>query len=400
MRGCIMKHPKTEYWQIKWYETGPNGLPRQRQKSCKGMSQKEAEKELRRIMFEVDGGDYIEPDKQTVAEYLYKWINYSGDAHSELTTLRYTGYVKNNVAPRIGSIRLDKLRPLHLQKLYKTLLDSGRVDGRGGLSTKTVHDIHGILHSALNRAVKWQLLSKNPADSVEPPRVVRTEARSTDRAGVARLLKVIEKSKYRMPVLIGLATGMRRGEITGLRWEDFDEKNRLLIVRRSIGEVPGRMFSKDTKNHRSRIVPIPPTLITKLIEHRKWQQEQAKILGDGYHDNGWICTHSDGKRFTPGSMTKAFTHLAKKAKIDITLHGLRHTQATEQINGGVPSELVAKRIGDTIDITQTVYYHAVNHRQDQAVEIAEQLINPDAKPTIRMVDGDSESDGLKLTSAL
>lgn len=377
--GCVMKHPKTGIWQILWYETGSDGIRRQRQRSCKGMTKVQAEKELTRILHELGEGTFLEPSQQVLAVYLRDWLDARSDSWTDLTNLRYSRIVENNIIPRLGQIRLDQLEPRHIDQLYR---DLKRVDG---LSPKTIRCVHGVLHSSLKRAVRIKLIKANPSDNPDLPKPAPKAARAADRAGILRLLSVIEKSQCRLPILVAIATGMRRGEVAGLKWEDFDEARGLLVVRRSIAQVPGpRLIEKQTKTGEARLIPIPPTLIAALIEERDIQRQRPDLP-----DGDWICRRPDGRQFSPNSITSSFKRIAARAGVDITFHGLRHTQGTEQLNAGVPSAVVSRRLGHSdIAITHRVYYHALPEAQQQAVEVAEQLINPLTRPSIRVVEGE------------
>jgi integrase len=390
------RHPKTGIWQIRWYEIGPDGNPRQRQKSCPGMTQAEAARELARIQADVSGGSHVEPRKMTIGEYMLEWLEVRRQQLSVATALEYSREIRRTILPALGGIRLHQLRAMHLNRFYAELLAGGGRAGRG-LSPKSIRNIHGLIHAALESAVRWDYLPRNPAANVDPPKVRRREVRAADRAGIIRLLESLDRSRYRIPVLIALGTGMRRGEIAGLRWDDFDEERGRLIVRRSIAQLPGpQLVEKSTKSGEPRVVPIPPALMDALVAHRAWQAEQTAAFAE-FDAGGWICVDTDGRRLTPTGMTAAFWHLARRAKLGgATLHGLRHTQGTELLNAGVPSAIVSKRLGhSTIDITHRIYYHALPEAQQAAVAAAQELLTLHQQPRIRVVGDDSD----EITSA-
>lgn len=386
--GTIFKRPGTNYWTIVYYVTDAKGRRRQRWKSCKGMSKPEAKRLLDDIEHEIAHGTYLDKDHCTLGEYLAKWLDSRKPPKiSELSHLRYSQMIRNNVDPHIGHIRFHKLQPIHLENFYDDLLKEGRVDGKGGLSSKTVHNIHVMLHSALRQAVKWRLRNDNPCDYVDAPRAKSKEIDPIDRGAALRLVEVVGRSKYRIPVMIALSTGLRRSEIVALRWEDFDEQNRCILVRRGAKQLAGEVVIGETKGKKTAALLLPPSMVALLKQHRSEQQRAAKEVPD-YQDQGWICTHPDGRPFTPGSVTSAFKHIAKSAGISISIHGLRHTISTHELNAGVPLHTVSKRrIHATVAVTGDIYGHRDLDQQRFAAEVAESLINPDFSVGIKVVEG-------------
>jgi integrase len=276
-----------------------------------------------------------------------------------------------------SGVQVRKAGELALSDLPKAL-KSGRLDGTGGLAPKTVRNIHGVIHASLSQAVRWQMIAVNAAAAVDPPKVSRREVTTASEGQIRNLIDVVNLSPYRMPVLVVVCTGMRRGEALGLKWEDFDEERRTLCVRRSISQVVGRVFPKEPKSGRSRVVVMPETLVRELVQHRQQQALNKTLLGEDYKDDGWICASGDGSLITPNALGKGFMRLARAAQVKTTLHGLRHAQATQLIMAGVPAKVVSERLGHAnTGITQDLYTHVLPHSQQQAADVMERLI---AKP--------------------
>jgi len=194
--------------------------------------------------------------------------------------------------------------------------------------------------------------------------------------------QIAGNTKYRIPILIVLATGMRRGEVLGLRWEDFNSQKRVLAVRRSLSQTRTGVSVKEPKSGRARAVMVPRFLVDELLRHREEQRRHKAILRDDYTpDDGWVCADETGRPFAPKWLGNQFRRLARSANVDVTLHGLRHTQATVLIMSGVPVKVVSERLGhSTVNITQDIYAHVLPHMQEQAVEVLDGLFDTNPAP--------------------
>ena len=206
---------------------------------------------------------------------------------------------------------------------------------------------------------------RNPADAVDAPKQSKTEIKIATPEAIGALLRAAHGTPYYMPIYIAAATGMRRGEVLGLQWSDFDVAQSALTVRRALCYVPpGNVFTKEPKNRRARVVPIPRDLVDALVEHHKARPGTL-----------FICTLEDGHVITPGALDEAFRRIRKRAKVSVSLHGLRHSQATLLINAGIPVKVVSERLGhSTVQITQDIYTHVMPHMQQQAVSVIEEML--------------------------
>lgn len=371
----VIKRGETYY--IRYDEPrGADGRRKQKMLACKGMNKRQAEQRLRDILTNLHNGAYIAPSSMTFSEYLHKWLDFEKEKIAPQTHERYVEMAEKHIIPALGALKLDKIKPLAIQEYCSKALKSGRVDGKGGLAPKTVRNLHGMIHASLAQAVKWQLLSANPADAAEPPRAPRKEIRTANAEDIAKLWAAAANTKYRIPILIALATGMRRGEVVGVKWDDFDAGRKILMVRRSLTQTRRGVEEKETKTGRARVVMIPDSLITELQAHRKEQELRKSILGDEYVDEGWICADLHGERLSPKWLGNQFTRMAQSVGVGLTLHGLRHTQATTLIMAGVPVKVVSERLGhSTVTITQDIYAHVMPHMQQQAADVMEEVLS-------------------------
>jgi len=200
---------------------------------------------------------------------------------------------------------------------------------------------------------------------------------------VVRLMTATLDSEYRIPILIGLATGMRRGEVVGLKWEDFSLERRTLTVRRSLCQLRGAgVIEKSTKTGKARVVVLPENVADELAAHRESQQ---RLAAQPACDPPELDMHEyGGHRLSPDVLTKAFRRIACRIGLQINYHGLRHTQATMLIMAGVPAKVVSERLGhSTIQITRDIYAHVLPHMQEQAAEVIGEILS--RKPKIKLV---------------
>lgn len=367
MKGHIRKRGERSWAVVLDLGRDPGGKRRQKWHSVRG-TKKDAERELAKLVHALNTGDYVEPAKLTLAEYLEQWLDSARANVSGKTYERYEEIVRRHLAPALGSRTLSKLQPLQIQSYYSRALETGRLDGAGGLSRQTVLHHHRVLSEALNRAVKWQLIVRNPADAVEAPRPARKEMNALDEAQTAWLLEVVDGTDLNIPVLLAVTTGMRRGEFLALRWTDIDFDTATAAVNRSLEQTNKSVIFKSPKGRRGRVVSLPRLTLVALKEHRESQLERQRNLGAAYHDNGLICAKHDGSIWKPDTLTADFARLAKRACLkSVRLHDLRHSHASQLLRRGVHPKVVSERLGhSTVGITLDVYSHVLPGIQEEA----------------------------------
>jgi integrase len=361
-------------WELK-FDVGVDakGNRKTRYASFRG-TKRDAELELARLIAQNASGEGIDPSRATVSEFLERWERDWATANVGLKTLeRYRGLLKLYVKPRIGAMRLQKLRAVHLNELYTALLRSGGQDGRP-LSPRSVGHVHRVLHRALGHAATWALVSQNVASLVSPPPVPDSEIVILTEEQIAATLRYLQGRTLRPIVSFLLGTGARRGEALALRWSDIDFQKNVVRIERSLEQTKGslRIKSPKTKNGR-RSVTISPWLVAEMRSHRARQDERRLALGMGRAPNdGPVFARWNGELRDPNRLSQDFAAVMDSLGIECTLHGLRHTHVSQLIASGLDMLTISRRIGHASpSITLNVYGHLFANTDARAAEIME-----------------------------
>jgi integrase len=340
-------------------------------------TKRDAQREMRSLLNDLDAGAYVEPDKMLVKKYLERWLaSYAKAQVSPKTFERYAEIVRCHLIPALGGLKLAALRPLQIQAYYASAVESGRRPRRGkvvvvprGLSARTVLHHHRVLREALHQAVKWQMLARNPADSVEPPRPITTEMRALDEMETVRLIEASACGRLYLPILLAATTGLRRGEVLAVRWRDIDLEAGTLAVRQSLEQTKEGLSFKEPKTQKGRrVIALPQLAIDALRRHKAEQAKIRLMLGPGYQANDLVCCQPDGRPFKPGNITNSFAELIECLKIPrLRFHDLRHGHATLLLRQGIHPKVVSERLGhSTVGITLDVYSHVLPGMQEEA----------------------------------
>ena len=367
MRGSLLKRGETWSYVLS-LGRGPDG--KKQQKWVGGFrTRREAEAALTEALERIRTGTWADPGRQTVGEYLEDWLTAVRPSLRSSTATSYEHTLRKWVIPRIGHLRLGALSSAKLSALYGELLRSGRHDGKGGLSPRSVAYTHRVVTHALKDAVSWGLLARNPAAHVDPPRVARPEMQVWTQQEVQRFLASVADDRLYALWTVLLATGLRRGEALGLRWDDVDLDRRRLSIQRAVTVVDYEIVVSEPKTARGRrSVSIDPTTAAVLAAHRKRQLEERLAWGPAWQDSAYVFTTEDGGVLHPQRVTLIFKRLAQSAGLPaIRLHDLRHTAATLALTAGIHPKVVSERLGHaTIGITLDTYSHVGETLQDEA----------------------------------
>lgn len=354
-------------------EMGRDPLTGQRRRvNLTASTRREAKREEARLRHEVATGIDIEPSKITLAEYLNRWLESMRPSLGPRTFARYVALMRRQVIPRIGSVTLTKLRPLHVQQLYAKLRENGRIDGRGGLADKSLLQTHRIFSEALKHAVGLQLVHQNVCQMVKAPQVRRKEVRtlSPDETRVLVDAATAADSVYGDAIILAIHTGMRMGELLGLKWEDVDLDQERLIVKRSLQHLDkNRVVFQQPKTPKSRrSMPLGPTALDSLKRLRRRQLEERLSVGPGYKEQDLVLASAVGTSISPANVRRAFERILKSAGVErVRFHDLRHTHASLLLARGIHPKVVSERLGHaSIAITLDTYSHVLPVLQEEA----------------------------------
>jgi len=335
-------------------------------------TRKDAERELTRLLRTADTGEHVDPNRMTVRRWLETWLDAVRSEISRKAYERYSEIVRCYLVPALGHLPLTKLAPIQIQNAYSAWATGGRRDGKlGGLSPLTRRYVHVILKSALSRAVEQQLLARNPAEALKKrlPKVERREITTLTVEKSAHLLDSIKHMHLYWPVLLALATGMRRGEILALRWKNVDLDRGMLSVVQSLEQTTDGLRFKDSKTGRNRAIPLPAFTIEELRRLKRQQAETLLRLGIRLSGETLVCCREDGEPKQPRSVTHEFAHLlaSKKDLPRVRFHDLRHSHATQLLASGVHPKIAQERLGhSTITTTMDLYSHVTDTMQSDA----------------------------------
>lgn len=372
MRGHIAKKGNRYYAVI--YEGLDPGSGKARHRwHAAGATRKEAERLLAELVKKSHDGDYRAPDRVTVGQYLQeRWLPAKRAQLRASTFESYRVNVANHVVPAIGAVPLQRLTPEHLDTFYAELLTSGRQNGHeGGLSVKTVRNIHTILHKALADAARKGTVLRNVADLADPPRLSsapRPEMKVWDTKQLRQFLEEIEDHRLYPAFYLLANTGMRRGEVLGLRWSDVDLDAASVSVSRALVIVAYDPQLSDVKTgHGRRTIDLEPKTVAVLRAWKKRQIEE-RMLTSARPGTDLIFAHPDGSWINPDYFSQVFDrHLARSALPAIRLHDLRHTHASILLKQGVPLKVVSERLGHSNPaFTLSVYQHLLPGMQADA----------------------------------
>lgn len=380
MPGSVQKRSKKSWTVVIDLERDPKtGRRRQLRRSIKG-TKKEAEALLVQLLHERDIGIDQPPNKLTLAEYLTRWLeDYAYPNTAPKTYQRYAQIIKNNIIPALGGIMLASLRPQHIQRYYSHALKDGRIDRRkGGLSARTVLHHHRVLNEALRHAVRWQLMVRNPAEAVEPPRPIRSEMQVLSPESINTLLASCKDHNLYAIIYLAVATGLRQGELLGLRWDAIDLDSSSLSVTRTLQYISGLglIFREPKTAGSRRKVSLSDETVRMLREHRKHQIETRLSLGPAYNDQNLVFANALGNPIPPYIVSEKFNILIKRIGLSpLRFHDLRHTSATLLLRAGVHPKIVSERLGHSgVAITLDTYSHVLPDLQSEAANLMDKLL--------------------------
>jgi integrase len=358
--GGITRHKKSGLFMARYTVQTVAGPKR---KALYGKTRSEVAAKLWKALADREGGLTYDAGKQTIEEYLARWLSNSvRDTVRQRTYERYESIVRVHLVPAIGKVKLKTLTPDHVRGLYREKLDSG-------LAPRTVLHIHRTLSKALKQATDDGLIPRNAAAPVKPPRPRREEIRPLNREQARALLEAAREDRLEALYVVAVTAGLRRGELQGLKWEDLNLATGTLQVRRTLSEARSGLIFEAPKSGKGRNIRLTQRAMTALREHRKRQLEERMERGALWQEHGLVFPSSVGTPLSGGNLNRAFKALLKRAWLpqSFRFHDQRHTCATLLLQQGVNPKFVQELLGHAdISLTLNVYSHVLPDMGDVA----------------------------------
>jgi integrase len=341
--------------------SGQLTLPSGKRKTIYGKTRREVVEKL--VEAQRDPDRIASPGRVTVEDFITRWLEAARPSIRSTTLSTYRSLINRHVM-RIGDQRLARLTPLTLQQLYADL-------EADGVSARTRQHVHSLLHRALGQAVKWGMLRDNPASLVDRPRASRHEIKPLSTQEVRGLLKAAEGDRLEALYTVAVTTGLRQGELFGLKWKDIDLKARTLKVRRAITDAGGKRGVSEPKTAKGRrSVTLPNLAVQALRSHR------SRLLATP-HGERWIFTDVRGGTLRRSNfLRRCWKPLLDRAGLKgVRFHDLRHTAASMLLAQGVHPKVVQERLGhSTVTITLDVYSHVTGTLQKEAADRIDEVL--------------------------
>jgi integrase len=360
-RGFVKRRGTT--WTAYWKVDTAEGL---RQRTKGGFAtRKEAEAYLTTTLASIQVGRFTEPSKLTLTDYFVnRWLPSRKASLKPSTYDSYERTVRLHIIPSLGHLRLQNIGPEHLDALYADMLAAGA-------ARKSVRNVHAIMHKALRDAMRKDLVIRNVADAADAPRQPRpgeNEMKTWTASEVQEFFAAVKDHRLAVAYTLAAATGMRRGEVLGLRWTDLDLSKRRLVVAHTILSVNYKITEGTPKTVRGRrSMVLDDETVRLLTEYRKIHPpaEHRTELG-----RGLVFAREDGGPIHPDYFSQTFERTVKKLGLPrIRLHDLRHTNATLGLAAGIPVKVISERLGHaTTSFTQDVYMHAIPALEEDAAD--------------------------------
>ena len=327
---------------------------------------------LKETQKQVDQGLTVRGARYSLGEYLQEWLVF---VKSNLRPHTWEGYeqvTRSHIVPHLGTVRLKDLHPKQIQALYALKEKS--------LGPSTIRIIHAVLHKSLDQAIKWGLIGRNPADAVTRPRQNKKEMSVLTPEQAQSLLSHLVGDRYEALYYLALTTGLRRGELLGLKWDDLDWVTGKLKVQRQLSRLKGEglVFMQPKTRAGQRSIALGQGALEKLRNHAKLQQLERQFFENRWKDTGLIFTSLIGTPIDPKNLSNVHSKLIKDLGFPpIRFHDLRHTAATLMLIQGVHPKVVQERLGhSTIEMTLNTYSHVLPSLQDEAAAKIEELLTP------------------------
>lgn len=328
---------------------------------------------IRSKQAEMDAGLDFEGGQMKLKDFLLEWLATARLALRLKTAHQYERLIHNHIIRHIGDMRLRDLRLDRIEQFYSALLQEGR-------GVRTVRIVHNILHKSLEKAVRYNYILRNPAHKATLPRVRQQEMLVLDESQVTRFLIASQGSPYETFYRLAIITGMRQGELFGLKWVDLHWDSGALHVRRQVQRVDGYgwQFVEPKTRAGTRTIKLGEGMLLALRQHKQQQDIERSAMGNRWVDNGLIFPNTVGNPMDPTNMRKDFNRILEEAGLPrVRFHDLRHTAASLMLNNNIPVIVASKILGHgKPSVTLDIYGHLYHEMQTEAAKVMEEIITP------------------------
>lgn len=372
--GNVSRRPSGE-WEYR-FDVGPDPLTGRRRRTTRSgfRTKREATQAMNEAIVSHLQGRHVRKTRKTVEDFLNEWHAAIQSALRPSTWVNYRNYLDAYVIPVIGDTALQDLDAVRLNLLYGHLLTRGRVKRAGGLAPKTVQNVHRMLHRALRDAVKWGQLPRNYAEDAEPPRAARKRPTVWSPEQLGIFVNHVRDDRFFALWLLVATTGLRRGELAGLKRTDIDFRSRTVSPSTPRVVVAGRAVESEAKTRSGeRNLALDPDTLEALRDYIATWHEERILLGQ---DTELLFVWPTGRPLHPETITALFLEHCKAAGLPrIRLHDVRHSYATAALKAGVPSKVISERLGHaTAAFTLQTYTHVIPGMDELAADTVARLI--------------------------
>ena len=348
----------------------------------------EAVKKLHEEEYKLHFQEHVDPTSTKLIDWLRLWLEtYMRNSLKQSTYVSYKGYIENHLAPAFPSLKLKELSVKLLQDFYNYKLTVQ------GLSPKTIANLHRCLHKAMKQAVLEHYIDFNPCDAVSLPRNEKPQIEILTREEQQRLIYTSYNFRYGVFIRLTLATGIRLGELLGLRWEDVDAKKNMLNIRRTLNRLPKADYNgtgnstevviQEPKTKNSvRSVPLIKSILSELLQWRNTQLADSRSAGQAYCDSGFIVTNQFGGYIEPRTFKDYYDEILESAGLEhYTFHALRHTFATRALEQGMDNKTLSIILGHySVSFTLDTYTHVLDSQKHEEMNLMEELFTMPTMP--------------------
>jgi integrase len=368
--GSITRHKKSGLYMARYTVETPDGL--RKRKTIYGKEREEVADKLIEALSNRNKGLVFEGDDQTLSAYLDRWLNGPVKGSVKPSTFEsYERMISNHIKPALGHRKLKNLAPDHVQYFYQSKLDAGLAPG-------TVRLMHGILHKALEQAVKWGIVPRNVCKATTPPKPNPEEIHPLNAEQAKQFLEAARGNRLEALYVLAVTAGLRIGELLGLKWEDIDLDGEALHIRRTRSQAKAVPTFTTPKNGKGRSIRQTQRAVEALKSHKAAQNVERLKLGDLWENNDLVFCTTAGKPLDFRNVaTASFKPLLEKAGLpNIRFHDLRHTCATLLLSRGHHPKLVQELLGHaSVAMTLDRYSHVLPGMGDQTAAAMEAALS-------------------------